>query len=124
MSDIKFFCQLKASTNEVLKVRLIGADVTGEDMSSQGEDYCSNTYGGVWKQTSETGSFRKNYGGVGWFYRSDLDAFIPAQPYPSWTLNTTTCNWEAPNPPGPAPFDPLDPVIYNWNESTQSWDSE
>ncbi len=119
---MKFFCKLKPSTKEVLEVRVIGDDVAGEDMSVQGEQHCANTYGGEWKQTSQTGAFRKHYAGIGWFYREDLDAFIPAQPYPSWILNTTTCEWEAPNPPGPKPFDPENPNFYEWNEGTLSWD--
>lgn len=28
-------------------------------MSVQGEEYCASVYGGEWKQTSETGAFRK-----------------------------------------------------------------
>ena len=119
---MKFFCKLNPSTKEILQVRVIGDDVAGEDMSAQGEQHCANTYGGEWKQTSKTGAFRKHYAGIGWFYREDLDAFIPAQPYPSWILNTTTCEWEAPEPPGPKPFDAEDPNFYEWNEGTLSWD--
>jgi hypothetical protein len=116
---MKFFCKLKPSTKEVLQVRVIGDDVAGEDMSAQGEQHCANTYGGEWKQCSKDGSFRKWYPGIGWFYREDLDAFVAAQPYPSWTLNTTTCVWD---PPTPKPFDPDNTIDYTWNEDTQSWD--
>lgn len=56
---MKFFCKLKPSTKEVLQVRVIGDDVAGADMSVQGEEYCASVYGGEWKQTSETGAFRK-----------------------------------------------------------------
>ena len=55
----------------------------------------------VWKQTSyNTGGgvhklggtpFRKNHAGRGFTYDEDRDAFIAPQPYPSWTLNETTC---------------------------------
>ena len=38
------------------------------------------------------------------------------QPYPSWTVNETTNQWEAPVPK------PNDEQHYNWNESTLSWD--
>ncbi len=121
---MKFFCKLKPSTKEVLQIRVIGDDVAGADMSVQGEEYCASVYGGEWKQTSETGAFRKNYAGTGWFYHADIDAFVAAQPYPSWVLNNTLGQWEAPNPPGPMPFDPENPVVYTWNEETQTWDAE
>lgn len=68
-----------------------------------------------WKQTSYTGSFRKNFAGFGYTYDSVRDAFIPPKPYPSWILNEQTCQWEAPTP-CPAP-----PVNYEWDEATLSW---
>ena len=33
---------------------------------------------------------------IGYTYDDALDAFIPPQPYPSWTLNEDTCQWEPP----------------------------
>tara|TARA_R110002110_G_scaffold235839_1_gene451873 strand:+ start:1166 stop:1546 length:381 start_codon:yes stop_codon:yes gene_type:complete len=118
---MKFYCKLKPSTKEVLELRIIGDDVAGADMSAQGEEYCHNTYGGEWKQTSKTGAFRKNYAGVGWFYHADIDAFVSAQPYPSWILDESTGAWNAPNPPGPMPFDPDNTKTYTWDEDTKSW---
>ena len=38
------------------------------------------------------------------------------QPYPSWTWNSTSKEWEAPNPK------PTDDKDYTWNEDTKSWD--
>ena len=49
-------------------------------------------------------------------YDEDKDAFIPKQPYASWTLNEETCQWEAPS------ARPDDDKFYEWNESTKSWD--
>jgi hypothetical protein len=69
-----------------------------------------------WKQTSYNGNFRKRYAGIGYTYNAALDAFIAPQPFPSWTLNTTTADWEA-----PVPY-PTDGQQYVWNESTQAWD--
>jgi hypothetical protein len=69
----------------------------------------------VWKQTSYNANFRKNYAGIGYTYDPVLDAFIPPQPYPSWLLNTTTCQWEA-----PVPY-PDDGKTYIWDEATLSW---
>ena len=50
----------------------------------------------LWVQTSYSGSFRKNYAGVGFTYDKVRDAFIAPKPYPSWTLVEDTCQWEAP----------------------------
>jgi hypothetical protein len=69
----------------------------------------------IWKQTSYTASYRKNYAGIGYTYDPVLDAFIPPQPYPSWLLNTTTCQWQA-----PVPY-PDDGKTYKWDETTLSW---
>jgi len=68
-----------------------------------------------WKQTSYNANFRKNYAGIGFIYDSTLDAFIPPKPYPSWLLNTETCQWEA-----PVPY-PTDGKYYIWDEATESW---
>lgn len=73
-----------------------------------------NTYGGV-HLTGGT-PFRKNYAGVGYTYDETRDAFIPLQPYDSWTLNESSCLWEA-------PIDyPTDGQQYTWNEETTSWE--
>ena len=81
-----------------------------------------NTRGGVHynQQTKEPSddqskAFRKNYAGIGFSYDPALDAFVPPQPYPSWTLNPDTCWWEP-----PVPY-PTDGKVYSWDESTQSW---
>ena len=74
-----------------------------------------NTHGGV---HSEGGTpLRKNYAGIGSTYDAERDAFYAPQPYPSWTLNDTSCIWEAPT------AHPADGERYVWNESTTSWDA-
>lgn len=74
-----------------------------------------NTY---WKQTSYNNNFRKHYAGIGYTYSAELDAFVPPQPYPSWTLNVTTCLWI---PPVPYPNDSNPFNMYAWDEATQNW---
>jgi hypothetical protein len=69
----------------------------------------------LWVQTSYNNNFRKNYAGIGFTYDSTRDAFIPPQPYPSWTLNEDTCQWEAPI------AYPTDGLMYSWDEDTTSW---
>ena len=71
--------------------------------------------GGNWIQTSYNGNIRKNYAGVGYTYDLARDAFIPPQPYPSWLLDESTCQWEAPVPM------PEDGARYKWDEATGEW---
>jgi hypothetical protein len=59
--------------------------------------------------------FRKNYAGVGFTYDAERDAFIPPKPFPSWTLDETSCDWAS-----PIPY-PEDGGRYVWNESSQGW---
>ena len=73
-----------------------------------------NTQGGVHLLGGTP--FRKNYAGRNYTFDEARDAFIPPKPYPSWTLNETTCLWDAPTPALG------DGKNYNWNESTKSWD--
>ena len=73
-----------------------------------------NTIKGIHKLNGTP--LRKNYAGIGYTYDEDRDAFIPKKPYPSWILNETTCQWEAPV------VKPDDGNEYNWNEENQQWD--
>jgi hypothetical protein len=79
-----------------------------------------NTRGGV-HYNPETGepddgeALRKNYAGIGFTYDRDRDAFIPPQPFASWTLNDTSCLWEA-----PVEY-PTDGQMYQWDEDTTNW---
>jgi hypothetical protein len=59
--------------------------------------------------------FRGNCAGIGYTYRADIDAFVPPQPYPSWTLDSNVV-WQ---PPVPIPTDNQQ---YIWNEINQAWE--
>ena len=72
-----------------------------------------NTYGG--EHLLGGTPLRMNYAGVGDTYDSIRDAFIPPQPYPSWILDETTCQWQS-----PIPY-PIDGKGYIWNENTTNW---
>jgi len=91
------------------------ADQDGVENEAIGIEFCTNLLGGTWKQTSYNGNIRKNYAGVGYKYDATLDAFIPPQPFASWTLNEETAQWEAPTPY------PEDEKRYTWDEETTSW---
>ena len=41
-------------------------------------------------------TYRGNYASIGGVYDKQNDVFYMAQPFPSWTLNTTTWTWECP----------------------------
>ena len=47
-----------------------------------------NTRGGV--HSGGGTPLRKNFAGIGYHYDAAADAFYEPQPYPSWTLNTTS----------------------------------
>lgn len=67
--------------------------------------------------SDQTQALRKNFASPGMRYTAADDAFYPPQPYSSWTLNTTSYNWE---PPVAYPTDGND---YDWNEDDQTWDA-
>ena len=111
--------------NKVLKVEVVSNDIATTEQA--GRDFLNNLYNtnDTWFQTSfntyggehRLGGtpFRKNYAGIGWKYNQTRDAFIPPKPYASWTLNETTCQWQA-----PVAY-PTDGKFYNWNETDQNW---
>ena len=90
------------------------ADVDGNESEAIGVAFCQKLLGGNWKQTSYNANFRKHYAGIGYTYDAGRDAFIPPQPYPSWSLDAD-CNWQAPVAM------PSDGKMYSWNEATQAW---
>ena len=112
--------------NVVETIVLVSNDIATTEQA--GVDFLNNLYNtrDVWKQTSyntrgnihSNGGtpFRKNYAGVGYSYDPQRDAFIEPKPFNSWTLNETTCIWEA-----PVAY-PDDGQRYTWNEKTTSWD--
>jgi hypothetical protein len=60
-------------------------------------------------------ALRGNYAGMGYIYDADNDVFYQPQPYPSWSLNTSTWLWEAPIP------EPTEGGPYRWDENLQQW---
>lgn len=113
------FAQLDEN-NTVLQVIVVNNNelmVDGVESEDKGILFCKSLFGEDtrWKQTSYNGSFRKNYAGIGYTYDPILNAFISPKPYPSWVLNETTCQWEA-----PVPY-PDDGKAYFWDEQSQSW---
>lgn len=91
------------------------ADASGVEKEHIGAAFCERLFGGTWKQTSYNGNKRKNYAGIGYTYREDIDAFVPPKPFASWLLNEATAQWEAPVAM------PDDGGRYTWDEDNQAW---
>ena len=119
--------------NIVERVEVVSDDIATTEQA--GVDFLNNLYGtrDVWKQTSyntrggehllDGTPFRKNYAGIGFKYDQTRDAFIPPKPFNSWTLNETTCLWEAPIPKPELTQEQIDNNnYYRWNEENQTWD--
>jgi hypothetical protein len=82
-----------------------------------------NTRGGVHyapntnePSADQSKALRKNYAGIGYAYDTTKDAFIPPQPFNSWTLNEDTCLWNS-----PVSY-PSDGKMYKWNEEIVNWE--
>ena len=111
--------------NIVERVEVVSNDIATDEQT--GVDFLNNLYGtrDTWKQTSYNTRggvhllggtpFRKNYAGIDYTYDQTKDAFIAPKPFDSWTLNETTCIWEA-----PVAY-PSDGKDYEWDESSTSW---
>ena len=102
--------------NIIERVEVVSNDIATTEQA--GVEFLQNLYKdrAVWKQTSYNGNIRKNFAGINYKYDETRDAFIPPKPYNSWTLNETTCRWEA-----PVAY-PTDGQNYTWNETNQTWE--
>lgn len=91
-------------------------DINGIESESEGIAFCQMLFGPdtTWKQTSYNGRIRGTYAGIGYTYRDDLDRFVEPSPFPSWSFNETTYEWQ---PPIPQPTDGQ----YVWDEEQLDW---
>jgi hypothetical protein len=106
--------------NIVLEVNVVNNDVLDpNNEEASGIAFLTEWSSGHtnWKQTSYSGSIRANFAGIGFRYDSDFDVFIAPQPYPSWKLNYTTFQWEAPV----AQPDYVEGHIWVWSEINKEW---
>jgi hypothetical protein len=62
--------QVIVINNEVL------FDENGIEQESIGKQFCHETFGGEWIQTSYNGNFRGRYAGSGMIYDADKDEFL------------------------------------------------
>lgn len=107
--------------NVVLRVIVVSnddcKDADGNESETVGAAFCNNLLGGTWKQTSYNNNMRVRYAGMGYTYNEDLDAFIAPKPFPSWTLNEDTADWD---PPTPRPAE----GFWSWDEEAQEWQEQ
>ena len=95
------FAQLD-DNNVVIQIIVVSnddcSDANGTESESIGVAFCQKLLGANtnWKQTSYNGNMRVRYAGIGYSYNASLDAFVPPQPFPSWTLNNTTAAYDPP----------------------------
>lgn len=114
------FAQLDEN-NVVTQVIVVANDQLVDSLGQESEEigilFCKSLFGEHtnWKQTSYNGKIRKNYAGVGFSYKEDIDAFVPPKPFNSWLLDEEIAQWYA-----PVPY-PSDDQIYVWDEGTLSW---
>ena len=72
--------------------------------------WCTQNLGGTWVLNTTDKHISKE-----WIYYPDTNKFIFPQPFPSWTLNTETYEWEPPTPR------PTSGGPYSWIEEQQEW---
>ena len=116
------FAELNGS-NTVLRVCVVDNAHVPSDKHIDGETWCTDFWGGTWKQTSYNNNFRKQYTGIGDTYDAAKDKFIKPQPHASWALDGDD-DWQAPI----TEPDDFDSKEYLWNETAyqadnlQGWD--
>ena len=118
-------------TNVIVVGNSDTADSDGNEVEAIGIAFCKALLGSDtnWVQTSYNDNIRCRFAGIGMKYDATNDVFYKQQPYPSWALNTSTWEWEAPValPDDAGEDDPDDPdnvtqiVTYTWDEDTRSW---
>jgi hypothetical protein len=88
------------------------------------KEWCELNLNGEWVQTSYNTiggvhtlggtPLHKNYAGIG--YSWDGEGFAPPQPYPSWSLDLFSYQWQA-----PVAMPVEEGKRYTWDEPTTSW---
>jgi hypothetical protein len=117
-------------SNEVIYVvymdNEIITDENGNEVEELGIQHLHTHHGAErkWVRTSYGGNFRNKYAGLGDTYREDLDMFISPSPYPSWILNETTGQWEAPVTQPELTQEQIDGgYYYTWDEEAHNSDN-
>lgn len=99
--------------NYVVEV-IVGVDENELIDGMDPEKWYESFRGLTCKRTSYHGNIRKNYAGVGFYYDSKRDAFIPPKSFASWVLDEATCRWVAPKPMP-------EKGNWTWDEESLEW---
>jgi len=103
------------------------SDSNGTEVESIGVAFCQKLLGADtnWKQTSYNNNMRVRYAGIGYSYNEELDAFVPPQPFASWTLDNDTADWVSPLGAAPALTDAEVEArsYYRWDEDAHQADN-
>jgi hypothetical protein len=103
--------------NNIVTEVITGIDETELIDGLDTETWYGNFRGQTCKRTSYNGNIRVNFASIGYKYDLDFDVFIPPQPYPSWKLNYTIYQWEAPV----AKPDNVNGYTWKWSEYNKEW---
>jgi hypothetical protein len=122
---MKYFAKLGTDNITINIVTVSDQDAPTE---AAGQNFLSKTQqwpAELWIEYSKDASFKANAAQIGSTWDPANNVFIDVKPYDSWTLNTSTWQWEAPVAiPNQQPQE-IDGMVppYWWNESTLAWDS-
>lgn len=113
----------KVLNGKVIKVIVAQADFFDTFIDDGPGEWIKTSYNTYGNQHRLGGTpLRGNFAGKGHIYDKQNDVFYSPQPFPSWTLNTSTWTWE---PPVPRPSDENPnadpPVLYVWDEESTYW---
>ena len=92
-----------SNDNIVEQVVVISDDVCADpapDNETAGQAFIADVLklAGTWLQTSYNSNFRGNYGGIGYTYDADRDAFIAPEPPDAIGFDEDTLQWIVPPP--------------------------
>jgi len=110
------FAEINPDTKIVLRVSVIEQDEINTGNWGDPKNWIQTSYN-TREGIHEHGGtpLRKNYAGIGYKYHSDIDAFVPPKPYPSWELNNQKGIYESPKPC------PQNGKNHTWSESEKNW---
>jgi hypothetical protein len=80
-------------TDNIVTEVITGKDETETIEELDPETWYGNYRGQVCKRTSYSGSYRKNFAGIGYSYDESRDAFIAPKCHVIAVLDESTCRW-------------------------------
>lgn len=76
-----------SDNNVVLRVIVISNDISDDEQIDSAAEFCTETFGGRWVQTSYNNAFRKNFAQPGMIFYPENDVFVNSSPKPWYVLN-------------------------------------